>query len=73
MQALRRIIRGALLVAVTAGFALVPAAPAAAETHAAAIEDSCPYEPGWYYLYDENDDLVGVMYVDEDCQGTAWF
>jgi hypothetical protein len=72
MQALRRIIRGALLVAVAAGFSLVPAAPAAAETSAAAVADFCPFESGWYLIYDENDELIGVMHVDDDCNAQIW-
>lgn len=72
MSALRRILRGMLVVAVAAGFTLFPAAPAEASA-AAPSELACPLRAGWYLLYDENDELVGVMYVDEDCKATTWF
>lgn len=72
MSALRKLVRGAMVVVAAAGFTLLPAAPAEAAAPAA-VEAVCPFAEGWYLLYDENDELVGIMYIDKDCRGTAWF
>lgn len=72
MSALRRILRGMLVVAVAAGFAFIPAGQAEASA-AAPSELACPFSPGWYLLEDENGELVGIMHIDENCKGTAWF
>jgi hypothetical protein len=61
-----------MVLAMAASFTLFPAAPAQAAAPLLA-EEACPYKAGWYYLYDENDQLVGVMYIDEQCRGTSWF
>jgi hypothetical protein len=61
-----------MVLAMAAGFALFPATPAEAAAPPL-TEAACPYSAGWYYLYNENDELIGVMYIDEQCRGTAFF
>lgn len=72
MNGLRELGRGIMVLAVAGGFSFVPTAPAEAAPAPTAVVDFCPFEPGWYYLYDENDELIGVMLVDEDCNARIW-
>lgn len=71
MRALHRIVRGMLVAAATAGFVLAPPVPLQASPEAS-VTAACPWEPGWYYLYDENDELIGVMLVGDNCEGRVW-
>ncbi len=66
MNALRRIIRGVMLAAVAIGFSLAPASAAAAATMASAA--FC--EPGVYEMYNGSGELVGVLWVKQDCSHT---